>query len=54
MDRMTMNDACDEIFNSRLPAELRVPRVRYHWPTTCTRCGTDLEDGSSLLCDDCT
>lgn len=54
MDRMTMNDACDEIFNSRLPAYLLAPPARFvEMPCECVDCGIELDNGEDSRCEDC-
>jgi hypothetical protein len=54
--RMTMNDLCDEIFNSRLPGYQTCPPFPGMFrepPCECHECGAPLESGDETHCEDC-
>jgi hypothetical protein len=51
---MTMNDLCDEVFNSRLPGYITCRPYRMHEePCECRECGAPLDSGEDTHCEDC-
>jgi hypothetical protein len=54
MDRMTVNDLCDEIFNSRLePWQTCRPYRVAEEPLACRECDAPLDSGEDTHCEDC-